>query len=983
MDIPNEHQLKLNSIKYAKQLLEAVEKRLGGNAVTKKTQINLLKQQFENFSASSTEMLDQTFDRLQKLVSQQELLDLDTMSMDDLYNNLKVYKSEVKGMCSLNSNTQNMDFSSSINSSTNAAVNTASGVSTASTQANAAFSTNIDNLSDDVICAFLIDLRWKMAMLTIRAKRFLKKTRRKECRAPRNQDFKHKESTRRTIPVETPASTTLVSCDGLGGYDWSDQAEEGPNYALMAYSSSSSDSKDNPKMDLQDKEVIDSGCLRHMIGNMSYLTDYKETNRGYVAFGENLKGGKITEKVPLKLECIVLSLNFKLIDESQILLKVLRKNNMYSVDLKNIVPKGDLTCLFSKAISDESRLWHRRLGHLNFKTMNKLVKGNLVRGLPTKLFKNELNCVACQKGKQHRPSCKTKTENSISLPLHLLHMDLFGPTFVKSLMKKMYCLVVTDDYIRFTWVFFLSTKDETSGILDTFITRIENLVDHKVKVIRCDNRNKFKNREMNQFCKMKGILRRYSKARTPQQNEVAERRDRTLIKAARTMLADYKTPTLSFMRPFGCPVTILNTKDHLGKFNGKADEGFFVVYSLNSKAFRVFNSRTRIVEENLHIRFSENATNVVDIGTFDFSNKDEDDGELADMKNLETTIQVNPTHTTRIHKDHPLNQVIGDLHSATQTRNMSKNLEEHGFIKEEVYVCQPPGFEEPEFLARVYKVKKALYGLHQAPRALVRAATTASSLKAEQDSGNIDKTQSKTIPNEASSLGTTSARVDSSKDEQNLGEDASKQGRIKAIYADEDITLVNDQDNADDAEMFDVNDLHGKEVFIEKELADTEVNDEVQKVVKEVVEDINTTKLIVDAAQVNAVGKVNAASIATTDSADATITIDEVTFAKTLAELKASIPKVKGVFIHEPSESITTITISLKKPQDKDFKTELVAGSSKRVRAELTQERSKKQKVDDDKEIVGLKKLMEIISNEEEVVNDVILMAVKSLKIVD
>ncbi|GJZ61263.1 putative ribonuclease H-like domain-containing protein, partial [Tanacetum coccineum] len=416
----------------------------------------------------------------------------------------------------------------------------------------------------------------------------------------------------------------------------------------------------NPQMDLQDQGVIDSGCSRHMTRNMSYLTNYEEIDGGYVAFGGNPKGGKITEKCTIKTgnldfenvyfvrelkfnlfsvsqmcdkknsvlfndtECIVLSPNFKLIDESQVLLRVPRKNNMYSVDLKNKVPKGGLTCLFAKATSDESKLWHKRLGHLNFKTMNKLNKGNVVRSLPSKLFENDQTCVACQKRKQHIAFCKSKTENSISLPLHLLHMDLFGPKFVKSLMKKMYCLVVTDDYSRFTWVFFLATKDEISGILKSFITSIENLVDHKVKVIR---------------------------SRTPQQNRVAERRNRILIEASRTMLADSKlptifwaeavntacyvqnrvlvvkpynktpyelfhgrTPTLSFMRPFGCPVTILNTIDHLGKFDGKADEGLFVGYSLNSKAFRVFNSKTRIVEENLHIRFSESTPNVVGSG---------------------------------------------------------------------------------------------------------------------------------------------------------------------------------------------------------------------------------------------------------------------------------------------------------------------------------------------------------------------------------
>ncbi|GJR17073.1 putative ribonuclease H-like domain-containing protein [Tanacetum coccineum] len=440
-------------------------------------------------------------------------------------------------------------------------------------------------------------------------------------------------------------------------------------------------------MDLQDQGVIDSGCSRHMTGNMSYLTDFEEINGGYVAFRGNPKGGKITGRGTIKTgnldfenvyfvrelqfnlfsvsqmcdkknsvlfndtECIVLSPNFKLTDESHVLLKVPRKNNMYSVDLKNIVPKGGLTCLFAKATSDESKLWHRRLGHINFKTMNKLVKGNLVRGLPSKLFENDQTYVACQKGKQHRASCKSKTVSSISQPLHMLHMDLFGPTFVKSLMKKMYCLVVTDDYSRFSWVFFLATKDETSGILKSFITGVENLIDQRVKVIRCDNGTEFKNKEMNQFCERKGIKREFSVARTPQQNGVAERKNRTLIEAARTMLADSKLPTtfwaeavntacyvqnrvlvtkphnktpyelflgrkpaLGFMRPFGCPVTILNTIDHLGKFDGKADEGFFVGYSINSKAFRVFNSRTRIVEENLHVQFSENTPNIAGSG---------------------------------------------------------------------------------------------------------------------------------------------------------------------------------------------------------------------------------------------------------------------------------------------------------------------------------------------------------------------------------
>nr|GEX81969.1 hypothetical protein [Tanacetum cinerariifolium] len=140
-------------------------------------------------------------------------------------------------------------------------------------------------------------------------------------------------------------------------------------------------------------------CSRHMTRNISFLSDFEEINGGYVSFGGNPKGGKITGK---DTECVILSFDYKLPDEKHVLLRVPRENNMYNVDLKNVVPYGDLTCLFLKATLDESNLWNKRIGHINFKTMNKLVKGNLVRGLPSKIFKNNHTCVACQKGKQHR-----------------------------------------------------------------------------------------------------------------------------------------------------------------------------------------------------------------------------------------------------------------------------------------------------------------------------------------------------------------------------------------------------------------------------------------------------------------------------------------------------------------------------------------------------------------------------------------------------
>nr|GEV26352.1 hypothetical protein [Tanacetum cinerariifolium] len=682
-----------------------------------------------------------------------------------------------------------------------------------------------------------------------------------------------------------------------------------------------------------------------MTGNISYLSDYEPYDGGYVSFGQG--GCKITGKGTIKtgklefenvyfvkdlkynlfsvsqicdnknsvlftdLECIVLGRDFKLRDDTNVLLRTPRQHNMYSIDLNNIVSHKDLTCLVTKASTDESMIWHRRLGHLNFKIMNRLVRHNLVKGLPSKCFDNDHTCVACLKGKQHKASCKTNVVNSVTKPHHTLHMDLFGPTSISSLNHKWYCLVVTDDF-----------------------------------------------------------------SRTSQHNRVAERRNKTLIEAARTMLADAKlpvtfwaeavnttfyvqnrvlvnksqnktpyelfngrTPVIGFLKPFRCHVMILNTLDHLGKFEAKGGEGYFIGYSMSSKAFRVFNKRTKRVEENLHVEFLENKliekgagpnwlfdidtlTNsmnyvpVMSAGTtstnfsgtkeaasqdvkkdvsslryivfqigfmkhtwkllqtltvetlistvsspvltaclddspqlssdtrliskrvtsqddspslnniLTLSNRFEDilevstnssdtNGMEADLSNMENNISASPTPTLRIHKDHPIKlHCINPSHDKSRsytllpilmfpipeepkkisdalkdpssveampigTKWVLKNKKDkrgivirnkarlvaqghtheegidyeevfapvarieairlfldyasfmgftvyqmdvksaflYGTIDEKVYVMQPPGFQDPEFPARVYKVEKAMYGLHQAARA--------------------------------------------------------------------------------------------------------------------------------------------------------------------------------------------------------------------------------------------------------------------------
>ncbi|GJS63997.1 retrovirus-related pol polyprotein from transposon TNT 1-94 [Tanacetum coccineum] len=996
MELPNEYLLTFNQYKDAKTLVAAIQTRFGGNDATKNTQKTLLKQMYENFNAPSTESLDSIFNRLQKIVSQLAILDLDSMSFDDLYNNFKIVEQEVKrtATSSISSSSQNMAFVSSPSSINK--VNTANvQVSTAnSSVSNDSTLDSTANLSDATVYAFLanqpngsqlvyedleqiheddlkeMDLKWQLALLSMRARRECKSPRNQESR-PRNHDNgnRNQDSSRRTMNLEETSSKVMVAIDGAG-FDWSFMAEEEvtTTMALMAFSNSEgakylitiekawfintsnevkkthdtplvkelvSEKEKQPvcptKIEFvkqqdkiarkpvkvnynyttnrthpnaqrnmvpravlmktclklfntartvntalpkstvfgnsptDDQGYVDSGYSRHMTGNISYLLDFQEFYGGYVTFGGGVRGVKITGKCTLKMG----KLDFQdLPDESQILLKIPRKKNMYSVDIKNIVPKESLTCLVAKATLYESMLWHRRLGHVNFKTINKLVKDNILRGLPSKHFENDQTCVVCLKGKQHKASCKSKVQNSITQPLFMLHMDLFGLTFVSSLMNKKYCLVVTEINIAIPLGFSFSLKDESSGSLKNFIADyLENLVDKKVKIIRCDNGTEFKNRVMNEFCEQKGIKREYNVARTPQQNGVAKRRNRTLIEAARTIGI---TPALSFMRPFGCHVSILNTLDHLGKFDGKSDEGFFVGYSLTSKAFRVYNIRTRRVEENLHIRFLEDkpiisgdgpkwlfdlnsltkSMNYVPViagtNSNDFAGSEVSFGEGSTSKETDTnpmttivmplvskesrvddqekpessTLNINtvgpsiniasanlkleePKRVTKALSDSTWVEaiqeellqfklqevwVLVDLPKGKRAigtkwifrnkkdergiviRNKARLVAQgytqeegidydevfapiarikvirlflayasfmgfmvyqmdvksaflYGKIEEEVYVCQPPEFEDPNYPDKVYKVVKELYGLHQAPRAWYETLT--------------------------------------------------------------------------------------------------------------------------------------------------------------------------------------------------------------------------------------------------------------------
>ncbi|GKA03779.1 ribonuclease H-like domain-containing protein, partial [Tanacetum coccineum] len=856
--------------------------------------------------------------------------DLDTLSLDDLYNNLKIYEPEVKGTSSTSTNTQNIVFVSSKNTNnTNGPVNTAHGTTTASTQATAVNSTTIDNLSDAVICAFFasqpnspqldnedlqqihpddleeMDLRWQMAMLTMRARRFLKKTGRK-----------FSVNGNETIGFDK-SKVECYNCHKMGHFAREYRALinaitykiglESVEARLLVYKKNESVYKEDikvlkckihlrevaitelrRKLDLAQKQndeiqpTVEN--FENSSKNLSKLLDYQivdkcKTGLGYNDVPPPYTGNFMPPKHDLSFSSLEEFINKPIVSEPTVKKHVVEtseaKNDSPSLKRK-MVPKAVLmrsglvsltTARLVNTTQPRTTVNSVEQDVVNVARPNAYlltVKGN------QKLIEDMLPLEVTSNGGKSQ-----LTDESFDLLKVLERYNMYSVD-VKNIVPK-------------------ATKDETSGILKSFITGVENLIDQRVKVIRCDNETEFKNKEMNQFCERKGIKREFSIARTPQQNGVAKRKNRTLIEAARTMLADSKLPTtfwaeavntacyvqnkvlvtkphnktpyelflgrkpaLGFMRPFGCPVIILNTIDHLGKFDGKADEGFFVGYSINTytkacddagkarmetvpgkdyillplwPADPLFSQSSKSSpdagfkpsgddekkvtkepgkeggdsskdsecsdqekEDNVNSTNNVNAAstnkvnvvgrkssielpddpNMPELEDIVYSDDDEDVGAEADMNNLDAFMPVSPIPTTRVHKDHPVEQIIRDLNSAPQTRRMTKNLEEHGLdlgglpkgpkrlleingftgnmkdlrgnsiksirlflafvhlktlwvyhmdvksaflygkIEEEVYVCQPPGFEDPDFPDRVYKVEKALYGLHQA-----------------------------------------------------------------------------------------------------------------------------------------------------------------------------------------------------------------------------------------------------------------------------
>ncbi|KAK1653303.1 hypothetical protein QYE76_071108 [Lolium multiflorum] len=421
------------------------------------------------------------------------------------------------------------------------------------------------------------------------------------------------------------------------------------------------------------KWVFDSGCTNHMTGGKGVLDQFIEdiNKKSSITFGDNSKGkvlgyGKVAISKDLCLETVMLveHLGYNLLSIyhladagynsyfTKYYVQVFRsgnlklvlvgyvENNLYVVDLSKESPSPS-TCLMA-AKHDEGWLWHRRLGHVNMRNLKQLLKGEHIVGLTGVSFEKDRVCSACVAGKQLKKKHPIKSIVTTSRPLELLHLDLFGPSHYDTLGGSKYGLVIVDDYSRYSWVFLLKSKDETHREFITFAKKAQRMYESEIKAIRTDNGTEFKNYTMQEFVDDEGIKHEFSAPYTPQQNGVVERKNRTIIEMARTMLSEFNSPhnfwgeaistavhysnrlflrplhnktpyelltgnkpNVMYIRVFGCKCLVKNNKGKLGKFETRTIEGIFVGYAENSHAYRYYNRSSGTIEVSCDVVFLE------------------------------------------------------------------------------------------------------------------------------------------------------------------------------------------------------------------------------------------------------------------------------------------------------------------------------------------------------------------------------------------
>ncbi|KAK1632483.1 hypothetical protein QYE76_006798 [Lolium multiflorum] len=462
------------------------------------------------------------------------------------------------------------------------------------------------------------------------------------------------------------------------------------------------------------KWVFDSGCTNHMTGGRGVLDQFIEdiNKKSSITFGDNSKGkvlgyGKVAISKDLCLETVMLVeyLGYNLLsiyhlvdagynsyftkyyvqvfrsDNLKLVLVGYVENNLYVVDLSKESPSPS-TCLMA-AKHDEGWLWHRRLGHVNMRNLKQLLKGEHIVGLTGISFEKDRVCSACVAGKQLKKKHPIKSIVTTSRPLELLHLDLFGPSHYDTLGGSKYGLVIVDDYSRYSWVFLLKSKDETHREFITFAKKAQRTYESEIKAIRTDNGTEFKNYTMQEFVNDEGIKHEFSAPYTPQQNGVVERKNRTIIEMARTMLSEFNSPHNFWGEAISTAVHYSN------RSSVPSTTKLHTSFLPNSHAYRYYNRSTGTIEISCDVVFLEDNGSQVEqvvpcvvgndddpssaikhmgighIRSMEVHNDDQDDGiEVSSTAQVEpSSTQAEPSSATQ----EP---------SSTQDESHSKNKKE-------------------------------------------------------------------------------------------------------------------------------------------------------------------------------------------------------------------------------------------------------------------------------------------------------------------
>ncbi|WVZ58647.1 LOW QUALITY PROTEIN: hypothetical protein U9M48_008892 [Paspalum notatum var. saurae] len=417
---------------------------------------------------------------------------------------------------------------------------------------------------------------------------------------------------------------------------------------------------------MEDVWIMDSGFSRHMTGHRKWFSSLNPVStKEYITFRDNGQGKvlgvgsvSLSAKLFLREVAFVRNLGFYLVSVSQLLDEGFevrfKKGACCVLDAKetlvcSLLPFGSTSHPFfgpaRRLVASPSAdiwKWHRRLGHLSFYLLVRLSSMGLIRGLPKLRAENDLVCHPCRHGKMVATSHIPVSQVMTSYPGELLHMYTVGPARVASVSGKWYVLDIVDDFLRFSWVFFMEFKDEAFGFIRDLVLRLRNESHKAMRAIRSDNGGEFRNSRFENFCHDLGLEHQFSSPYTPPQNGVVERKNRTLVEMARTMLDEHRTPrrfwveavntacyianriflrpflgktsyelrfgrqpSVKHLRPFGCRCFVLKKAGHLDKFESRCLDGIFLGYASSSRAFRVWILEAKQVVETCEVSFDE------------------------------------------------------------------------------------------------------------------------------------------------------------------------------------------------------------------------------------------------------------------------------------------------------------------------------------------------------------------------------------------